>query len=40
MQSRLGAALGQAGVEQAPTRADWTTLHADHTPQRGAAASS
>jgi len=40
MQSRLGAALGQAGVRLAPTRADWTTLHAHHTPQRGAAASS
>ncbi len=38
MQSRLGPALQQAGVNKPPTRADWTPLHSHHAPKRRAAA--
>ena len=41
MHERLGAALQKAGVEGPPARADWTTLHSHHQPNRktGAGAS-
>ena len=38
MHSRLGAALGQAGVDKAPARAEWTKLRAHHQPKRHATA--
>ncbi len=37
MNSRLGAALHQAGVEKPPTRADWTSLHTHHQPAKAGA---
>jgi hypothetical protein len=32
MQSRLGAALQQAGVDKPPKKAEWTSLRAHHQP--------
>jgi hypothetical protein len=36
MKAQLGAALQQAGVDRPPLRADWTSLHAHHQPNRAA----
>jgi hypothetical protein len=40
MQSRLGAALQQGGVDRPPTRAEWTSLHTHHQPNQTAGAAS
>ena len=34
MKSRLGPALGQAGVTGPPKRAEWSKTHAHRTPKK------
>jgi hypothetical protein len=36
MNTRLGAALHQAGLDKPPSRAEWTKLHAHHHPKKKA----